>query len=128
MPKINLTDTYQTRDGRKVRVLAVDLKSTQPNVRSVVAAITDGDRGYEYIAILTEDGKLYGNMSDLEDLIPVPKPFSFERFCNVYRTKCGATYPGSLYDTAGEAKDDCAPDAIASGVRVTISGVEGQGL
>jgi hypothetical protein len=125
MPKITLTGSYQTRDGRKARVLAVDVKHRNYSVVAIVAA----SDGMENIHSFGPDGKFDVSIPELSDLdlIPIPKPFSFERWVNVYPDTGSASAELCDHKTK-EAADACSLKSRIACVRVTISGVEGEGL
>jgi hypothetical protein len=115
--KITMDGNYQTRDGRKVRVLAVDLKNpTYP----VAAAVSDGK--VEIAGVYTENGRWLNTTQDSrDDLIPIPKPFSIEAWSNVFND-------GSCnFHKTREAADRNYYGRVAC-VRVVITGNEGDGL
>lgn len=77
---VDLTKPVETKDGRKVRILATDLKRSD---YPVVAAVMH-DNGKESIEQYTADGHFYasGSASD-EDLVNVPEPQII--YANLYR-------------------------------------------
>lgn len=129
MKPIEMGKEYQTRDGRKVRVLAVDLKNN--TAYSVVAALTD-HAGTERVSVFTKDGQRFMGQHDTNDLIETPKPFRIERWVNVFRCEVGSglmTESGLFTKTHYSPEDATlqAYNRIAC-VRVIIEGHEGDGL
>jgi len=79
-------ERYQTRDGRSVRVLAVDSKSPRPVV-ALVPVLPDGT---EAIFVFFSDGRFLGPGTEYGlDIIARPRRFRARRYFNVYLTKDG---------------------------------------
>jgi hypothetical protein len=76
---INMHDSYQTVDGRKVRIIATDLKSSS----SVAAAITDS-KGFEQLTSYSATGGLYINTKSAADLVKVKKKHKVTVVTNIY--------------------------------------------
>jgi hypothetical protein len=124
MPKITLTGSYQTRDKRKVlRIVATDLPGEYP-----VGAVFQASDGEDAFGLFTDEGHCFSkSWPSANDLIPIPKPFSFERWVNVYPDTGSASAELCDHKTK-EAADACSLKSRIACVRVTISGVEGEGL
>lgn len=86
--KIEMNGKYQTRDGRAVRILAVDY----PADMSVIALVKHTDGTREILVTYTAEGKYVpGSKPPLGiDLVPVPEPW--EVWVALYKSKNG-TYP-----------------------------------
>ncbi len=113
--------TYKTRDGREVRIYAVDVKdSCGYTVHGAV--LFEGDWSAEtwqsdgsYDKIRNIDGSTF-------DLIEVKPRIQREVWVNVYRdNKCGAYASREMADAC------CAMDRIAC-VKLVIDCEEGEGL
>ena len=65
---IDMNHKYQTRDGRAVRILAVDFKA---GATCIIGAIAMGDNN-EIVGLWDARGVVFGSCDHLEDLIPVP--------------------------------------------------------
>ena len=97
MTKIEVGKTYQTRDGRTVRILATDLMDLNP----VVGAILFKD-GIELVAYFAADGSFAGSDAENKlDLIIPPDRKSM--WLNWY----GPDHSG-LYHETREQADECA--------------------
>ena len=69
-PRIEMGKKYQTRDGRAVRILSIDLKGC--GCLTVIGLIT-GYKGEDIIETWTEDGRVVSVPgTSNRDLIPVP--------------------------------------------------------
>lgn len=68
--KINMTDKYETRNGKAVRVLCVDYKSKFP-----VLALITGKNDEEFVYEFDENGRYFPESPDESpnDLVLVPK-------------------------------------------------------
>lgn len=98
---IDLTTPVQTRDGKKVRIIAVDIVGSE---YPVVAAVTQGV--FESLERYTSDGRFGLAPSHHLDLVPIP-PKRVEVFLNICHKRdghawsCAATFNASkLYDDA----------------------------
>jgi len=107
---------YRTRDGREVRIYAVDVKDEWP----VHGAVRNED-GWHPVAWM-RDGR-WSYQDTLTDIIEVKPRIKREVWVNVY--------PGGIVDvlrySKKDADDDAAPGRIAC-VRLTIDCEEGEGL
>ena len=114
MEKIQMGKEYQTRDGRPVRVLAVDVKN---DIYPVLALITrDGREASEGF---TAEGFLWHTRDESpSDLIPVPQ--KHVRWVNFYND---TDFAGSVYFSKKEADSRAAKRRIA---RVRVEFEEGQ--
>ena len=94
-PSLNVV----TRDGRKVRIICTDMKST---TYPVVALIENGS-GYEQLTTFSKNGEYAVNESSRSDLFFVSE--KGEGWINVYRNSdSGRTYAGSVYDSQEDAE------------------------
>ncbi len=109
---IDFSKPVQTRDGRKVRILCVDRKSSQ----SIVGLITSPVDGAEELHSWHEDGRrVHGagwSGSNEADLINVPE--RLERWVNVYLSETGC-----FYGTYGEARKEADADRLGV-IRITF--------
>ena len=126
--KIQMDKEYVTRDGRKVRVLAVDKKGT--NGYPVIGLVATAD--FESVGFWTECGKFHiGDDFHGNDLILAPRKFSVSRWFNIYRFIMdnelrvdGGFLTKSLADQGVKGPGY---DRIAC-LEFSVKGVEGQGL
>ena len=114
---IDKNKQYRTRDGREVRIYAVD----GLNGCRVHGAIRHTEYGWEHRAWFT-DGRMYSYPSD-SDLIEVRPRIKREVWVNVYR-ETAFSYPNRAWadNHAGEASERIAC------VKITIDCEEGEGL
>ena len=87
-----------TRDGRRVRVICTDMKST---TYPVVALIENGS-DYEQLTTFSKNGEYAVNESSRSDLFFAPE--KHEGWVNVYRNNDGHTYAGAVYDSKEDAE------------------------
>lgn len=115
---IELNKQYKTRDGREVRIYAVDGGKPYP----VHGSIKVNDDQWE-LASWQSDGRLsYKDYLNDSDLIEVRPRIKRKVWANVY--------PGGIVNvryTRADADDDATSDRIAC-VRLTIDCEEGDGL
>ena len=109
--------TYRTRDGREVRIYAVD----GLNGCRVHGAIRHPEYGWEHRAWFT-DGRMYSYPSD-SDLIEVKPRIKREVWVNVYPDEIECLY----YVTKLRADRGATPNRIAC-VKLVIDCEEGEGL
>ena len=110
MKKFNLEEAKAgkpvcTRDGRKARILAFDLKGY--NGRSIVAAVTDKKDNCEITPSFYSDGRLYKDSITSTDLMMATK--KKKGWINVYKTmvyKNGAAVSRYIYETEELAKQN----------------------
>ena len=113
---IDKNKTYRTRDGREVRIYAVD----GLNGKRVHGAIFDPQCGWEHRAWFA-DGRMHFAPSD-SDLIEVKPRIQREVWVNVYPSG-----EGMPHRSKKSADVDACEDRIAC-VRLTIDCAEGEGL
>ena len=87
-----------TRDGRRVRVICTDMKST---TYPVVALIENGS-DYEQLTTFSKNGEYAVNESSRSDLFFAPE--KHEGWVNVYRNNDSHTYAGAVYDSKEDAE------------------------
>ena len=87
-----------TRNGRRVRIICTDMKST---TYPVVALIENGS-GYEQLITFSKNGEYAVNESSRSDLFFAPE--THEGWINVYRNNDGHTYAGAVYDSKEDAE------------------------
>ena len=88
-----------TRDGRKVRIICTDMKST---TYPVVALIENGS-DYEQLTTFSKNGEYAVNESSRSDLFFAPE--KREGWINVYRYSDGGhAYAGAVYDSKEDAE------------------------
>ena len=87
-----------TRNGRRVRIICTDMKST---TYPVVALIENGS-GYEQLITFSKNGEYVVNESSRSDLFFAPE--THEGWINVYRNNDGHTYAGAVYDSKEDAE------------------------
>jgi hypothetical protein len=88
-------DTGKTRDGRRYRVIATDLKSDE----TIAAAITNPS-GEEYVVVRFATGKYFVDETpDKSDLMPSTPAV----YINVYERKGGTLVAGASTFTSREA-------------------------
>ena len=90
-----------TRDGRRVRVICTDMKST---TYPVVALIENGS-GYEQLTTFSKNGEYAVNESSRSDLFFASE--NHEGWVNLYKwaNKDCAYYIGSIYNSKAEAEN-----------------------
>lgn len=89
-----------TRDGRSVRVICTDMKST---TYPVVALIENGS-GYEQLTTFSKKGEYAVNESSRSDLFFATE--KGEGWINIYRdSDNGRVYTGRAYDSKEEADE-----------------------
>src|SRR4051812_40850928 len=124
MTKITMDGQYQTRDGRKVRVLCVDRAEEE---RPVVVLIAD-QWGKEHVYGVSIYGHYWPgfpkneHMPDPKDLIPIPKKIRVRFWVNVYKQGDA----GTTYDTKAEA-DEAGGKRFAC-IEIDREVTEGEGL
>ena len=107
MEKFNLEEYLKnpsrkvvTRDGRGVRVICTDMKST---TYPVVALIESCGSGYEQLFTFSKNGEYAVNESSRSDLFFAPE--THEGWINVYRYSDGGhAYAGAVYDSKEDAE------------------------
>ena len=114
-----LATKVQTRDGRKARLLAVDLKSHSHKF-PIVAAVLQSD-GTEYIEIFYEDGRKYQANDSGYDIVNTP--VTHEVWMNCYPRSGDGKQSDIGWSTRKEADAGAAPTRIA---RLHVTFVEGQ--
>ena len=115
---IDITKEYKTRDGREVRIYAVDVKDEWP----VHGAVRNED-GWHPVAWM-RDGR-WSYQDTLTDLIEVKPRIKREVWVNVYRGR--ETDWVTMHDERDEADAERRGLRIAC-VRLTIDCAEGEGL
>ena len=116
MTKIELGKTYRTRDGREVRIYAVD----HYGYYCVAGAVLEG--GAWKTASWAATGRLNtGGSEHPDDLIEVRPRIKREVWLNVYPDR------QACHSEKGAADHHRSPDAIAC-VKLTIDCEEGEGL
>ena len=111
--------TYKTRDGREVRIYAVDGR----NGHRIHGAIYDGKaHGWLHRAWFT-DGRMHSYPTDC-DLIEVKPRIHREVWVNVYPDMRGV----DGYVTSREYADRCADEGRIACVKLVIDCEEGEGL
>lgn len=113
--KVEMGRTYRTRDGREVRIYAVDGLGN----REVHGAIYTPKDGWEHRAWFP-DGMMYTYPSGA-DLVEVRPRIKREVWVNLYPNGVNAM-------RSREQADDCACDTRIACVRVEIDVEEGHGL
>lgn len=108
---LDLTKPMQTRDGRKVRLLASDLAGKFP----LVVAVARPD-GSELLAVRCKNGGVYSGRQNEGDIINVPAKVI--RYLNIYSDRAGLLHPSAI-----EADDVAEIGRIA---RIRIEFNEGQ--
>ena len=88
-----------TRDGRRVRVICTDMKST---TYPVVALIENCSSGFEQLITFSKNGEYAVNESSRSDLFFAPE--THEGWINVYRNNDSHTYAGAVYDSKEDAE------------------------
>ena len=89
-----------TGDGRKVKILCTNRKSTYP----IVALVENHDSDNESVYSYRENG-LYSMFSQSEENNLFFAPEKHEGWINVYRNSdSGHTYAGAVYDSQEDAK------------------------
>jgi hypothetical protein len=126
--KVEMGKEYTTRDGKPVRIYAVDGGGQFP----VHWAVRDDDGSW--IARASKIDGTWGPLEDRRDLIEAPRKFRLERWVNVYGDE-SVRDGGKIHNSREEA------DTIAlfvertldqtrriACVRIVIEGAEGDGL
>lgn len=93
------TKPVQTRDGRKARILATDLKD--PNY-PILAAVTLPRTGLERPIVYTSEGKwsLSRNCFSESDLINIPE----EKYLNLWKSSARGYFTTGPFDSLAKAK------------------------
>jgi hypothetical protein len=115
---IELGKQYKTRDGREVRIYAVDGAEMFP----VHGAIKLDDAGWELVA-WRSDGRIGGWQETDSDLIEVKPRIKREVWLNVYPDVAECLY----YTTKQRADEGAVPHRIAC-VKAVLDFEEGEGL
>lgn len=91
-----------TRDGRRVRVICTDMKST---TYPVVALIENDGSGYEQLITFSKNGEYAVSESSRNDLFFAPE--KHEGWVNLYKwgNKDYAYYMGSIFNSKAEAEN-----------------------
>ena len=91
-----------TRDGRSVRVICTDMKST---TYPVVALIENCSSGFEQLITFSKNGEYAVNESSRSDLFFASE--NHEGWVNLYKwaNKDCAYYVGSMYNSKAEAEN-----------------------
>ena len=91
-----------TRDGRRVRVICTDMKST---TYPIVALVKLSDNTNEDVWTYTKDGEYEVDKSTTYDLVFAPE--KHEGWANLYKlaNKDCAYYIGSMYNSKAEAEN-----------------------
>lgn len=120
MTKIEMGRFYRTRDGREVRIYAVDGGGDQP----VHGAINlDGE--WECL-VWRMDGRLSEYIETDTDLIEVKPRIKREVWVNVYRGRESQYY--EIYDEYDDALEHHTKDTCIACKKITIDCDEGEGL
>ena len=90
-----------TRDGRNVRIICTDMKST---TYPVVALIENGS-GYEQLNTFSKNGEYAANESNANDLLFFA-PEKHEGWLNLFKDTLGIIYGGCVYTSKDEAKEE----------------------
>lgn len=114
--KIELGKQYRTRDGRDVRIYAVDGDEEMPVHGAVLTK-----HGWK-VNSWALDGRWCPNMTDARDLVEVRPRIKREFWVNVY--PAGQTF----YGDRASADNICVKDERIACVRVEIDVEEGHGL
>lgn len=122
MTKIEMTRVYRTRDGREVRIYAVDGGGTRP----VHGAVLMGDSWRQERWTINGDWAPEDMAATLYDLIEVRPRIKRKVWVNVYRHEDGIEFE-ELWETK-HAADAARGDACIACVRLTIDCEEGEGL
>jgi hypothetical protein len=117
---VEMGKEYTTRDGRPVRIYAVDGGGQFP----VHCAVRDDDGSW--IARASKIDGTWGALEDRRDLIEAPRKFRLEGFVNINFIG-GKAFIGGLYDERQKADDSAHPCRVAC-VPITIDCREGDGL
>ena len=88
-----------TGDGRKVKILCTNRKSTYP----IVALVENHDSDNESVYSYRENG-LYSRFSQSEENNLFFAPETHEGWINVYRNNDSHTYAGAVYDSKEDAE------------------------
>ena len=89
-----------TRDGRRVRVICTDMKST---TYPVVVLIENGS-GYEQLYTFSKNGEYAVNESSRSDLF-FASPKKHEGWLNIYHSESGFYLRGNPYKSKEEADE-----------------------
>jgi len=118
MSKIEIGKQYRTRDGRDVRIYAIEPKGMYPVHGAILTDGVWGSSNWVYSGCYYFDGK-----KEPEDLIEVVRRIKRDYWINIYQDEhfCG------IYSQKHLADNGSNPDRIAC-VRVTIDCEEGEGL
>ena len=120
MSKIEMGRVYRTRDGREVRIYAVDGGGEYP-----VHGARESDEGW-IGSVWGRDGNFHMNKFSCDhDLIEVKPRIQREVWVNVYRYDNGQVH-WSAFDRRDAADDE--PDDRIACVKLVIDCEEGEGL
>lgn len=106
--KFDPTKPVQTRDGRKARILATDIKHEK---YPISAAVTMGN-GNEVVCAFSPDGCFhYERMHRNEDLVNIPEKVKVSGFLNVYPNGVATFHRSNIEATnaAGALRIACVP-------------------
>ncbi len=118
---IEMGKEYQTRDGRRVRIYAVERAGIYP-----VHGAYWKDNAWWSAAWKPDGmaaGRAFEKISCFDLVSEYKQPFSYERWVNVYPDGT----MGGIYESVREANRQASGNRIAC-VKVLISGIEGEGI
>jgi hypothetical protein len=115
--KENMHKQWQTRDGRQVRILAVDIKTNEPYTVAVAAFGAFGLRGdVESIYIVNPNGRAVNSLPQKEhvdDIIPCKTKKS--GWINIYNEGInGVSTGGTIHPTKEAAKNYASAGVITT--------------
>lgn len=116
---ISMDKQYRTRDGREVRIYAVDGSKEYPIHGAILT------EGVWYSNLWTIDGNEHTDFSSERDLIEVKPRIQREYWVNVYPLKYCPDI--TIHPSENEAEEK-ASDALIACVKITIDCEEGEGL
>lgn len=111
---------YRTRDGRKVRIYAVDGKGPSSVVHGAVNA------GDGWVPLSWHADGRYNTQTGMADLIEVPPRIKTKAWLNVYRHEDGFEFT-EVWESK-HAADSARGDACIACVEIDIDVEEGHGL
>ena len=117
---IDRNKQYRTRDGREVRIYAVDGSGNKP-IHGASLSVVHGWTSH----VWSSNGRFYGDVESMNDLIEVKPRIKREVWVNEYRY-CNGQRNWVAFDTRDEA--DSEPAARIACVMLTIDCEEGEGL
>ena len=101
-----------TRDGRKIRIICTDAKTSYP----IIALVESTDGTTEQLLSFIKNGKYFDNRSNAEDLFFAPE--KHEGWVNVYKSESDRSLGMNIWQTKEEAKKWVGPADYVTTIKI----------